>query len=66
MTHGRVSSTAPYQAALRPVAGISRKEAPAAEAQGGAPLPAPGGRYGTSGMSEEEVERIVAEFLRER
>lgn len=66
LTRGRVSTTAPYQAALTPVAGISRTQAPGAEAPGPAPTGVPGARYGSSGMSEDEVERIVAEFLRGR
>ncbi len=64
LVHGRVNVAAPYQAALTPAAGISRQEPPAAQPE---PRPAPApfwGRYGSSGLTDEEVERIVAEFLR--
>ncbi|MCR4440489.1 MAG: aldehyde dehydrogenase family protein [bacterium] len=66
LTHGRVNVRAPYQAALTPAAGISRREAPQAEFHARQPSPAPRGRYGSSGLTDEEVERIVAEFLQTR
>ncbi|MDZ7270273.1 MAG: acetaldehyde dehydrogenase (acetylating) [candidate division KSB1 bacterium] len=66
LVQGRVNVTAPYQAALSPAAGISRKEMPAAEPDHRISPPTVGGRYGSSGLTDDEVERIVAEFLRDK